>query len=409
MDAHSPPLANAGRTRRMGAMYNNPTTFFARVNHRAAGTAFGIRKRDRRYHMHVLGKTGVGKSTLLKTMILQDLRRGEGLALFDPHGDLALEVLELIPPERRDDLLYLGPPGGGPWYFNPLADVPEESVPLAVAGLVEAFKKIWSDDWGPRLEHLLRNVLYTLLAQPEATLGDIPRLFSDKDFRKDALRNLENEEVRDFWKNEFEGYSWKFRAVVVAPLQNKIGAFLTDPHVRSVLLAPKSSFDLPSLMDEGTILIANLAKGRWGEGPSALLGSLLLSAVSLAGLARADRPEEERPDFFVYLDEFQTFATLSLATMLSELRKYRINMILANQYFAQLEQEIRDAVLGNAGTLIAFRLGAPDASLMAREFAPTFEAEDLVNLPNYHIYLRLMIDGQVSKAFSGVTVANHHF
>lgn len=384
-------------------MEENPITYFAKTDFRATETPFGIKRLDRRFHMHLIGKTGVGKSTLMKTMIAQDLRRGEGLALFDPHGDLVEEVLEIFPEERRGDLTLLEPPGGRSWHFNPLAGIQPEATPLAVAGLVEAFRKIWSDDWGPRLEHLLRNVLYTLLAQPEANLGDVSRLFADKAFRRDALRHVRNEEVSRFWRDEFEGYSWKFRAVVVAPLQNKIGAFLTDPRVRSILVSRENSFDLAEIMDDRKVLLANLGKGRFGEGPSALLGSLLVSAISLEGLGRASRPERERSDFYLYLDEFQTFATLTLATMLSELRKYRVNLVLAKQYLAQLEPPIRDAVLGNAGTVVSFRLGARDAALLAREFVPVLREEDLVNLPNYHIYLRLMIDGQVSGAFSGVS------
>ena len=381
-------------------------TYFARTNHRNAGTPFGIRRVDRRSHMYIIGKTGTGKSTLLKTLILQDIAAGEGLALFDPHGDLAEAVAMQIPPGRKSDLIYLDVPDRSlAWHFNPFADIPEERRSLAAAGMVEVFKKLWPDDWGPRLEHLLRNVVFALLESGNGTLADIPRLLSDRDFRRIMTAKVSNEAVRTFWEKEFAGYSPAFRAVVTAPLLNKVGAFLTDPLLRSILAGERSSFDLRRIMDGGKILLVNLAKGKIGEGPAALLGSLLVSHVSLAGLERADRPQEDRRDFYVYLDEFHAFATLTLATMLAELRKYRVNLILAHQYLSQLETEIRDAVFGNVGTFVSFRVGALDAPIVARELAPKFEAMDLVSLPNFSVYLRLMIEGEVSRAFSAWTGA----
>lgn len=355
--------------------------------------------------MLIIGKTGTGKSTLLRTLISQDLWNGEGLALIDPHGDLAESVVALIPQKRQHDLIYLDTPDvSKPWFFNPLAGIQEERKALAAAGMVEVFKKLWPDDWGPRLEHLLRNVIFTLLDREGATLGDIPRLLTDREWRREMVTHVTNEEVRTFWRDEYERYSMAFRAVVIAPLQNKLGAFLTDPLLSRILRGKESSFNLRAVMDQGRILVVNLAKGKIGEGPAALLGSLLVSSLSLAAFSRSDVSEEERRDFFLYLDEFHTFTTLSLATMLSELRKYRVGLVLAHQYFSQLETEIRDAVLGNAGTLIAFRVGALDAPLLAREFSPVFELDDLLSLPNFNIYLKLMIDGEVSKPFSAVTL-----
>jgi DNA helicase HerA-like ATPase len=353
--------------------------------------------------MYVIGKTGTGKSTLLKTLVLQDMEHGEGLALFDPHGDLAEEVVSLVPAERRADLIYLNVPDQSfVWHFNPFAGIPEEKHALAVAGMVEVFKKLWPDEWGPRLEHLLRNVVFTLLAAG-GNLGDVPRLLSEKEFRTGMVRQVTNGMVREFWEKEYAGYSPAFRAVVTAPLQNKLGAFLTDPLLHSILTGEHSSFDLRRIMDEGKILVVNLAKGKLGEGPAALLGALLVSHLSLAAMERADRPQEERRDFYLYLDEFHTFATLTLATMLSELRKYRLNLILAHQYLSQLETEVRDAVFGNAGTFIAFRVGTLDAPTVARELAPKFEGEDLLSLPNFSVYLRLMIRGEPSRPFSART------
>lgn len=383
-------------------------THFARTNHRNTATPFGIRRADRRSHMYVIGKTGTGKSTLLKTLILQDVKNGEGLALFDPHGDLAEDVVSKIPASRRRDLIYLNVPDESfVWHFNPFAGIPKERHAVAAAGMVEVFKKLWSDDWGPRLEHVLRNVVFTLLETSSATFASIPRLLLDKDYRGSITRRVSNEMVRTFWEKEFAEYSPAFRAVVTAPLLNKVGAFLTDPRLHAILSGESSSFHLRHVMDERKILVVNLAKGRIGEGPAALLGSLLVSHLALAGLERADLPQEKRKDFYLYLDEFHTFATLTLATMLSELRKYRLNLILAHQYLSQLETEIRDAVFGNAGTFISFRVGALDASTIARELSPKFEAEDLLSLPNFAVYLRLMIDGEPSKPFSAETLHRH--
>jgi type IV secretory pathway TraG/TraD family ATPase VirD4 len=383
-------------------------TYFARTNHRNRGIPFGIRRADRRSHMYAIGKTGTGKSTLLKTLMREDLKNGEGFALLDPHGDLAEEVVALVPPERSAALIYLDVPSDSlSWHFNPFAGIPEERQALAAAGTVEVFKKLWTDEWGPRLEHLLRNVVFTLL-ESGGTLGDVPRLLSDKEYRLSVARQVTNPVVRSFWEKEFAGYSPAFRAVVTAPLLNKVAAFLTDPRLNAILTAKESSFNLREVMDTGKVLIVNLAKGKLGEGPASLLGALLVSHLSLAALERADQPLETRRDFYLYLDEFHVFATLSLATMLSELRKYRLNLILAHQYLSQLETEVRDAVFGNVGTFIAFRVGALDAPTIARELAPKFEAEDLLSLPNFSMYLRLMIGGEPSKAFSGGLRSNNN-
>lgn len=383
---------------------DNRITYLARTNHRNAGTLFGIRQRDRYSHLYIIGKTGTGKSTLLGTMIAQDLRAREGCALFDPHGDLVSEVRTIVPSEREQALVYLNASDPAvPWRFNPFADIPPGTRPLAAAGLVEVFKKLWPDDWGPRLEHLLRNVVYTLLEIPGSTLADIPALLANRTYRSGVVQHLENPIVRDFWQEEFERYSPAFRAVVVAPLQNKIGALLTDPVLRRILTEPGDALDLRRIMDERRVLLVNLDKGRIGEGPSVVLGSFLLSHIAVAGVSRSEQPEEERQPFFVFLDEFQTFTTLSIATMLSELRKYHVGIILAHQHLSQLDPAIRDAVFGNVGTVVSFRVGAADAAFLAREFQPKFSVEDLISLPRFHIYLRLMIDGETSQPFSANT------
>ena len=383
----------------------NAVTLLARTNTTRNERVFGIRQVDRRSHIAVIGKTGTGKSALLQSIVLQDIAAGNGGALFDPHGDLVRSVASRIPAPLQDAVVFLD--ATDPTLklrFNPFANVPKRQRALAAAGLVEVFKKIWSDDWGPRLEHLLRNVVFTLLERPESTLADIPRLIADRTFRSQVVAGIDDPIVREFWTNEFEKYSPGFRSVVVAPLQNKIGALLTDPTLRRILTEPGERLDLRRIMDESKILLVNVDKGLVGEGPAATLGSFLLSHLALAAISRSDIPESQRRDFSIVLDEYQTFTTLSVATMLAELRKFRIGMVLANQHLSQVDPAIRDAVFGNAGTLIAFRVGADDGTYLAREFAPTFSAEDIISLPRYHIYIRLLVDGDPSSPFSATTL-----
>ncbi|MBI1785917.1 type IV secretory system conjugative DNA transfer family protein [Candidatus Sumerlaeota bacterium] len=384
---------------------DNPITYFARTDFRNDRKLFGIRQTDRRSHLYILGKTGTGKSTLLETFMRQDLEHGNGFALLDPHGDLVERVARHARELCPDRLIYWDVADTTrPLGFNPLERIPKERRSLAASGLLEVFKKLWIESWGPRLEHILRNCLLALLDQPEATLADILRLLDDKTFRKGVVDRVAAAQVRNYWLREYERYSERFRVEAIAPIQNKGGAFLADPVLHRIITAPRSAFDLRRVMDEGKILLVNLAKGRIGEDSSSLLGALIVSRLGLAALERADQPEEERRDFYLYLDEFQNFSNLSLATMLSELRKYRLNLILSHQYLTQVDERVRDAILGNVGTIICFRLGMADAEVMAKEFWPDFTEADFVNLPNYRIYLRLMIDGRVSKGFSGETI-----
>lgn len=378
---------------------------FAVTNFRNEETAFGIKQADRRYHNYVIGKTGTGKSTLLETLIRGDLNAGRGFALLDPHGDLIQKVLGQIPEDRKDDLIYFDVPNSAqPLGFNPLEPVSEAKRSLAAAGLLEVFKKMWADSWGPRLEHILRNALLALFEQPKATLADVLRMLSDERFRQGVANSLENAQVREFWLKEYQGYPSRFQIEAIAPIQNKVGAFLSDPVLNRILTQERSAFKLRQVMDEGKILLVNLSKGQLGEDTSGLLGSLLVSRIGLAALSRSDVPESERRDFFLYLDEFHSFTTLSLTTMLSELRKYHVGLVLANQYLSQLDEKIQDAILGNVGTIISFRLGLPDAELLAKEFYPEITVQDLMNLPNHHVYLKLIIDGQVSRPFSARTI-----
>ncbi|HPS03703.1 MAG TPA: type IV secretion system DNA-binding domain-containing protein, partial [Candidatus Sumerlaeota bacterium] len=334
-----------------------------------------------------------------------DILAGRGFVLLDPHGDLVERLVPLAREKRPQDLIYFDVSDREhPLGFNPLEQIAPEKRALAASGLLEAFKKIWADSWGPRSEHVLRAALLTLLEQPEATLADIPRLFSDAAFRKSAAAEVANPHVRDFWLREYEGYPARFRAEVIAPLQNKVGAFLTNPLLARILTQPRSDFKLGQVMNQGKILLVNLAKGKIGEDTASLLGALLVSRIGLAAMNRAELPESARRDFFVYLDEFHTFAGPSLAGMLSELRKYRVGLILSHQHFSQLDPAVLDAILGNVGTVIAFRVGLTEAQVLEQEFFPVFSASDLTNLPNHAIYLKLLIDGRVSRPFSAETL-----
>ncbi|MBI3798033.1 MAG: type IV secretion system DNA-binding domain-containing protein [Deltaproteobacteria bacterium] len=385
----------------------NSLTLFARTNFRNQRKLFGIRRADRRAHMYLIGKTGTGKSTLLETLLRQDMAAGEGLALLDPHGDLVERIVVAVPEHRKNDVFYFNVPDRGqPFGFNPLDSVPPEKRALAASSLLEAFKKIWADTWGPRLEYILRNALLALLDQPHSTLADVLRLLGDKAYRKEVASHTYYPQVRDFWLREYETYPARFRIEAISPIQNKVGAFLANPLLNRIITQPKSTFDVRRIMDEGKILLVNLAKGKIGDDTAALLGAMLVSKIGMAALGRAEKPEEERRDFYLYLDEFQTFTTLSLANMLSELRKYHVGLVLAHQYLSQVEPEVRDAVLGNVGTTISFRLGSADAEILGKEFYPEITALDLVNLPNYQIYLKLMVNGVVSRPFSAETLSH---
>ena len=354
--------------------------------------------------MYIIGKTGTGKSTLLKTMILQDISHGQGFALLDPHGDLSEAIRQSIPKYRRGDFIDFDVPDK--WQslsFNPLSGVPITNRALTTSNLLAVFQKIWGAFWGPRLEHVLRNSLLTLLCQPKANLGDVLRLLVDKNYRKNAVARVPFERIRLFWKTEFDQFPGSLKTQVIAPIQNKVGAFLTNPILEHILTQDTSMFDIRDVIDSGKMLVVNLSKGRLGEDTSYLLGALFVSMINSIAMGRANIPETSRKDFFLYMDEFQGFTTPALAQMLSELRKYRVGLVLAHQFLSQLEKNIRDGIFGNVGTLVSFRIGAVDAPLLAKEFHPVFVRYDLLNLPNYHICLKLMIDGQSSLPFSGIT------
>ena len=384
---------------------DDEVTLFAETDFRGKRQRFGIRRRDRRHHMYVMGKTGMGKSTLLRTLISSDLKAGNGVALVDPHGDLAEAVIRDLPESRLRQLIgFAAADPTGQFGYNPLHGVDPSRRHLAASGVVGAFRKTWADFWGPRMEYILYNAVRTLLDCPDASLLDLPRLLTDDLYRRGVLNYVTDPRVKEFWLKEFAVYPPHFRAEALVPIQNKVGQYLASPVIRRILGRNEKNLNLRRVMDGRWVLVANLSKGQLGQETSALLGSLLIAGLELAALGRAEIPEQDRRDFYLYVDEFQTFATLSFAGILQEARKYRLNLIMAHQYLGQLEEEVRDAVFGNVGTIITFGLGAEDAKYLAREFYPTFSEADFLNLPRYYIYVRLMIDGVMSKPFSGTTL-----
>lgn len=333
-------------------------SYFARTNFRNRHVLFGIKQPDRLSHIYLVGKTGTGKSTLIERLALQDLRASRGFALIDPHGDLIERVARAVPPEAEERVSYLNAPDPSqPFGYNPLRRVRDDKIPLAASGLLETLKKLWPDAWGIRMEHILRNTLYALLEQDDATLPDILRLYANERYRKELVGRIRNEIVRRFWRYEFERYHYRQKAEAVAPIQNKIGALLADPTLYRILVAPKIDLWFRSMMDKGQVLLANLAKGQLGEDSSHILGGFIVSTLGQAAFSRAETPESSRRPFFLYVNEFQNFTTLMFVSMMAELRKTGVGLVLANQHLHQLDPDIRSAVIGNAGTLISFRVG----------------------------------------------------
>lgn len=376
-------------------------TMLGRTNYRGIQKTFGIKIEDRRRHMYIIGKTGMGKSTLLENMIFSDIQEGKGVAVVDPHGDLAERVLTFVPPNRTNDVILFDPADRDfPVSFNMLENVDPSFNSVVASGLVGIFKKIYADSWGPRLEHILRNTILSLLAYPDTTMLGITRILQDHVFRGRVVRKIEDPIVRSFWVNEFELMQPKMRSEAISPILNKVGQFLSSPIIRNIVGQPKSSINLRWAMDNGKIVIVNLSKGRIGEDNSSLLGAMMITKFQLDAMSRADIAQDERKDFYLYVDEFQNFATDSFATILSEARKYRLNLTMANQYIAQMPDEVRDAVFGNVGTILAFQVGYDDAEYLMQQFAEEVTTGDLVSLSKYTAYSRLLIDGMPSKTFS---------
>jgi hypothetical protein len=377
-------------------------SLFARTNTREPTRTFGIRQSDRLYHLYVIGRTGTGKTTLLEHLVRSDIEAGRGCALIDPHGDLAVRVALSVPPHREWVYWDIADPNT-PYGYNPLRKVRNDKIPLAVSGLLEAFKKMWSDAWGVRMEHIFRHALFALIEYGDATMPDVLTLCFEKEFRREVIAKVTNKAVRTFWEDEYPKLNPLYRKDAVAPIQNKVGAFLADPRLYRILTDAPKELSFRRIMDEGKVLIVNLAKGRVGEDSADLLGALVLSTISVAAMTRAEIPEKERRPFFVTIDEFQSYTTLSVANMISELRKYKVGLTLAHQHLDQLEPEVRDTVLGNVGSLVSFRIGPKDAPMIAKELDP-FQPLDLVNLPTHDIALKLMVDGTTTRAFSARTL-----
>lgn len=379
--------------------------FFAMTNFRNQNRRFGIKTDDRRRHMYVVGKTGMGKTTLLENMVLNDIYAGHGVGLVDPHGDFAEKIINYIPTNRINDVVYFNPADiNYPIGFNILEAINPEYRHLVASGLMGVFKKIWPDVWSARMEYILNNTLLALLDYPGTTLLGINRLLADNDYRRRVVNNLKDPVVKAFWQTEFAGYNDKYKQEAVAPIQNKIGQFLSASVIRNIVAQVKSRIDIRQIMDTQKIFIMNLSKGRIGEDNSRLLGGMLITKIQLAAMERVDMPEPTRKDFFLYVDEFQNFATESFANILSEARKYRLDLTMAHQYMEQLDEMVLAAVIGNVGTMVTYRVGSSDAEILAKEFTPTFIEEDLVNLPKYQVYLKLMIDGVASRPFSAQTL-----
>ncbi len=383
-------------------------TYFGQTDARNRRQSFGIKAKDRTKHVYIIGKTGMGKSTVLENMAVQDIRNGNGFAFIDPHGSAIDTLLEYIPKERLNDVIYFAPfDMSHPISFNVMEDVGYDKRHLVVSGLMSTFKKIWQDAWSARMEYILGNTLLALLEYPDATLLEVNKMLADKEFRNKVVANVTDPAVKSFWVDEFAKYTDKFAAEATPAIQNKIGQFTANPLIRNIIGQPKSSFDLREMMDKKKILFINLSKGRVGESNANLLGSMLITKIYLAAMSRADSSKNDLknlPNFYLYVDEFQSFANESFADILSEARKYKLNLTIAHQYIEQMSDEVRAAVFGNVGTMITFRIGSTDAEVMEKEFAPTFIGEDIVNLGVFQIYLRLMIDGIGSQPFSATTL-----
>ncbi len=386
----------------------NKVVYFAETDARNRKLRFGIKTKDRSRHTYVIGKTGMGKSTLLENLAVQDIQEGRGLAFLDPHGKTADLLLEYVPEGRKKDVLYFAPFDlDYPISFNVLEDVGADKRHLVANGLMSAFKKIWVDAWSARMEYILNNILLALLEYPDSTLIGVNRILADEDYRKKVIEHITDPSVRSFWVDEFAKYGPKYMQEAGASIQNKIGQFISNPLIRNIIGQPKSTFDIRQIMDDQKILIINLSKGRVGEANANLLGSMLITKIYLAAMSRADKREEELdklPNFYLFVDEFQNFANESFADILSEARKYKLNLTVAHQYIEQMTEEVRAAVFGNVGTMITFRVGAYDAEFLEKEYGPDFTAQDLVSLGFAQIYLKLMIDGVSSRPFSATTL-----
>lgn len=380
---------------------------FGLTNFRGINHQFGFNRHDRSRHVYIIGQTGAGKSGLLELLTLSDIFHNQGYCIIDPHGDFAINNLKFIPESRIKDVVYFNPADTAfPIAFNPLEITDPSRKPNICSEVIGVLKRMFGDSWGPRLEHILRYTLLALLDRPETTLLDISRILTDKDFRRETLDYCKDVTVLQFWKQEFGQWNEKQINESIAPVLNKVGAFTANPIIRNIVGQSKSSFDIRSIMDEGKILVVNLSKGLIGEDNASILGSFIVTKVQLAAMSRSDIPDiKDRRPFYLYVDEFQNFATDSFAVILSEARKYSLNLTVANQYVAQMTENVRDAVFGNVGTTISFRISADDASILIKQFEPTFEETDIIQLNNRHFVISMIINGEKVPAFSATTLS----
>lgn len=379
-------------------------SLFGLTNFRGHQEKFGIKRADRGRHLYIIGQTGTGKSKLLNLFTLSDIYHDQGFAIVDPHGDFATDMLQFIPEHRLKDVIYFNPADRDfPIAFNPL-EVTDEAMKNNISSEMIGVLKRMFDSWGPRLEYILRYTLLALLDYPDSTLLGINRMLTEKEFRKKVIREIKDPVVKAFWVNEFASWNDKFASEAVAPVLNKVGAFTANPLIRNIIGQPRSGMDLRKIMDEGKILIVNLSRGQIGEDNASILGAMMVTKIQLAAMGRANVPLAQRRPFYLYVDEFQNFATDSFAVILSEARKYGLNLTVANQYVSQMPETVRDAVFGNVGSMISFRVGAEDGNILAKYFEPSFEAPDLIKLHNQHIVITMSIDGEKAIPFSATTL-----
>ncbi len=389
------------------AEHDEQISAFGLTNFRGINHQFGLYRRDRSRHVYIIGQTGAGKSGMLELFALSDIFHNQGYCIVDPHGDFAINNLRFVPESRIDDVVYFNPADTEfPVAFNPLELSDPARKPNVCSEVIGVLKRMFGDSWGPRLEHILRYTLLALLDRPETTLLDISRILTDKDFRKETLDYCRDVTVLQFWKHEFGQWNEKQVNESIAPVLNKVGAFTANPIIRNIIGQPKSSFDVRKIMDEGKILVVNLSKGLIGEDNAAILGAFLVTKVQLAAMSRSDIPDvADRRPFYLYVDEFQNFATDSFAVILSEARKYGLNLTVANQYISQMTDSVRDAVFGNVGTTISFRVSADDAPILAKQFEPIFDQNDLIQMNNRHFIISMIINGEKAPAFSATTLS----
>ncbi|MFH1601571.1 MAG: type IV secretion system DNA-binding domain-containing protein [Candidatus Shapirobacteria bacterium] len=389
----------------LGKEEKQQITFIAQTEYKNQLMTFGIKRKDRSRHVYTIGKSGTGKTTLVANMAIEDIRKGEGVGVVDPHGDLMQILLQYIPKNRINDVCYFNPSDPEYTYpLNPLEVNNPSQRELVASGIVSIFYKLYGDSWGPRLEHILRNCLLSLTAVPDTTLGDVIRILTDRGYRQKIVEKLDDRTLKAFWEKEFQGMGDRLRAEAISPILNKVGQFVTSPLIRQVLAYPKSRVKIEEIMNQGKILLVDLSSGKIGEDNSALLGAMIITQIQLAAMNRVYTPEEKRRDFYLYVDEFQNFATRAFIKILSEARKFKLNLTVANQYMAQLDEEVQKAILGNVGSIITFLVGSNDAQVLDKEFGKDFTPDDLVSLGRFQILMRLAIDWQTSNPFYAVTL-----